>query len=193
MDAWIVLDAYDVTSSSSSSSPMITNESYCPSGKEVSSSAQYQDQPTSTSDKAEEKPMKFESANLKNRESEDENRGGSGSVFQIFRAFAPDSVQVSQSNDGGESYLKKKLMNFHKTYPDELSSNLLKKNVIDSESFDQNRFHRNDDRTEKERFDIDAEIFLRPQNMNVLSSGIEWVSYVVLMYQNRFFLLFFFF
>lgn len=173
MDAWIVLDSYGVSSSSSStSSPPATEEHFYPNGKEVSSSVQDHDQPTSTTSN----DGKHSTVDFSNKAERDVD----GEDFRNFAdSLALDQCEgVKKMGEGNYNYeeapyLKKKLITFHESYPDILNSGVLTKNLINTGSFDLDRFCRGNKQSQKERFD---EVFLRPQNMNVLSSGIEWVS-----------------
>lgn len=173
MDAWIVLDSYDAPSSSTSSLPGHQ--------KEVSSSEPDQDQPTSTTtNEGDEKivevrkilPPSNDEVCIPTSSTNDSNKleRSSNSIRLSHREEAKKSSDVSSNYE--------KFMRIQKSYPNILNQGILSmtKDLMNAGAFGLECFRAISNQGRQEQDDLDAGIFLKPQDTRFVKSGYEWVS-----------------
>lgn len=190
MDAWIVLDSYDAPTSSTSS--VVPGHL-----KEVSSSEPDQDQPTSTTvNEGDEKMMEIRKSPPSSCDevciptsSTNENKKWERSSNSSIRLSHRE--EMKKSSDVSSNY--EKFMRIQKSYPNILNQGIMSmtKDLMNAGAFGLECFRAISNQGRQEQDDLEAGIFLKPQDTRFMKSGYEWVSefgFLVFFWKEWFFL-----
>lgn len=182
MDAWIVLDSYDVPSSSSPSSP--TSVSSGPNLKEVSSSEPEQDQPTSTTtNEGDEKIIEAKKVNDLMCELDQVCIPTSSTNLDGEKFLKPSNTirlshrdGVNRKSEVSSNY--EKFVRLQKSYPNILNQGIfsMSNDLMNAGAYGLECFRAISNQGRSKHEDLEGGIFLKPQDTRFVKSGYEWVS-----------------